>query len=100
MFCGCDPNFGVQEIFDTMLVIDGTENSELRLHIKSPKLLGTDSIYECKLITDEKDLKFIKEMNIAKDNDNFMAFEIPNGMTIKDRTYVNSPNFELFANLM
>ncbi len=90
MFCGClfDANNEVKRIYGASLAVDGVQDLEFKLYIKSAKLIP-DAIEECKLITADRRLKYFKSLNIPRDNENFKAFDVPAFGVIKDRIDVN-----------
>ena len=86
--CGCDDiNFGVQELYNTYLILENVEDKNITVSCKSEKL-NIPELVECEEVTSEKIIEYFKEQEVLKNDANFRFFYVPHTRIIHDHKNV------------
>ena len=87
--CGCDDiNFGVQELYNTYLILENVEDKNITVSCKSEKL-NIPELVECEEVTSEKIIEYLKKKEILQSDNSFKIFYVPRSGQIKDHKKVS-----------
>ncbi len=81
IFAGCQ-NFSIKEMRSTYLILDGTNVEKVAVFCKSDNL-GIPSSKECKKVTDEETLNWIKGKKLIS-SENIQVFDVPSRSQIQE----------------
>lgn len=88
LFFGCDDiNFGLQEVYNTYLILDGVKDSDITVMCKCEKLNVPD-FTQCEERNSDSMINFVKYYNLSS-GDSYRFFYIPHNWQIKDHKNLN-----------
>ena len=86
--CDLDGNFGIKDLGNTFLIINNTNDSQIKLYCKSEKI-GIPIFEECEDLSDNEEwVSWAKNKELINDNDCFAVFDIPSVQQIDDRNKI------------